>query len=273
MPGIFYLLLMSIIAFGSVILMRKLWGKDGVFVIAIGCLTGANFYNVNSYGIELWGMIVGVDAIVYTCFIYCLIILKQDYGDKPANSLLYSSIVALIFAALIDFIAKWATAGLDNNVIWGLISYLISALATWLAVFTVFKLIDFLQKKNCNKYLVIILALVIASLINSTVYLGLLALLPSGIDDNFAITLLGSYFSKLIALIFTIITVAIFEVMKKKNWIKQCPKSQPDTNTPPPPDVAVPANTQNLEVPQTTSQSNKKPQKRENSTQKQDKSA
>ena len=221
MFGVLFLILMALMSFLALTFLRKVWGKDGIYVIAIGCICAANFYNVGSYGIEFYNTIIGVDSILYQCFIYCIIIMHLDYGKKISNSLLYSSIIAIIFAATVDFIAKWATIGLNTDIVWGFVSYLVSALATWVAVFVMFKIIDKCQQKNWNKYLVILLGVIITSFLNTAIYFGIMALIPNGLGTNFVPALLGSYVGKSIALVFTLLTAFLHNYLfnKKQEFI------------------------------------------------------
>ncbi|HIV01448.1 MAG TPA: hypothetical protein IAA62_02710 [Candidatus Caccopulliclostridium gallistercoris] len=203
-----FLVLTAVLVFVILIVSNRFWGKDALFVVGIGCAIGSNIYNVGDYGIVIGNLVFGIDSVIYTVFVFVVLLCLKNYDEKSAFTLLYSAMGSIMLSALLVFIASWASAGFASNLIWGFVSYLISVIATFAALFTTIKLFKYFEGKNLNVYLNFLINVLIASFINSLIYFGAVAII-SGFEENFLGQLGASYIGKLMSTAFSLLTYFI----------------------------------------------------------------
>ena len=203
-----FLVLTAVLVFAILIVSNRFWGKDALFVVGIGCAIGSNIYNVGDYGIVIGNLVFGIDSVIYTVFVFVVLLCLKNYDEKSAFTLLYSAMGSIMLSALLVFIASWASAGFASNLIWGFVSYLISVIATFAALFTTIKLFKYFESKNLNVYLNFLINVLIASFINSLIYFGAVAII-SGFEENFLGQLGASYIGKLMSTAFSLLTYFI----------------------------------------------------------------
>ncbi len=203
-----FLVLTAVLVFAILIVSNRFWGKDALFVVGIGCAIGSNIYNVGDYGIVIGNLVFGIDSVIYTVFVFVVLLCLKNYDEKSAFTLLYSAMGSIMLSALLMFIASWASAGFASNLIWGFVSYLISVIATFAALFTTIKLFKYFEGKNLNVYLNFLINVLIASFINSLIYFGAVAII-SGFEENFLGQLGASYLGKLMSTAFSLLTYFI----------------------------------------------------------------
>lgn len=203
-----FLVLTAVLVFAILIVFNRFWGKDALFVVGIGCAIGSNIYNVGDYGIVIGNLVFGIDSVIYTVFVFVVLLCLKNYDEKSAFTLLYSAMGSIMLSALLMFIASWASAGFASNLIWGFVSYLISVIATFVALFTTIKLFKYFEGKNLNVYLNFLINVLIASFINSLIYFGAVAII-SGFEENFLGQLGASYIGKLMSTAFSLLTYFI----------------------------------------------------------------
>lgn len=200
-----FLVLTAVLVFVILIVSNRFWGKDALFVVGIGCAIGSNIYNVGDYGIVIGNLVFGIDSVIYTVFVFVVLLCLKNYDEKSAFTLLYSAMGSIMLSALLVFIASWASAGFASNLIWGFVSYLISVIATFAALFITIKLFKYFESKNLNVYLNFLINVLIASFINSLIYFGAVAII-SGFEENFLGQLGASYLGKLMSTAFGLLT-------------------------------------------------------------------
>lgn len=203
-----FLVLTAVLVFVILIVSNRFWGKDALFVVGIGCAIGSNIYNVGDYGIVIGNLVFGIDSVIYTVFVFVVLLCLKNYDEKSVFTLLYSAMGSIMLSALLVFIASWASAGFASNLIWGFVSYLISVIATFVALFTTIKLFKYFEGKNLNVYLNFLINVLIASFINSLIYFGAVAII-SGFEENFLGQLGASYIGKLMSTAFSLLTYFI----------------------------------------------------------------
>ena len=203
-----FLVLTAVLVFAILIVSNRFWGKDALFIVGIGCAIGSNIYNVGDYGIVIGNLVFGIDSVIYTVFVFVVLLCLKNYDEKSAFTLLYSAMGSIMLSALLVFIASWASAGFASNLIWGFVSYLISVIATFAALFTTIKLFKYFEGKNLNVYLNFLINVLIASFINSLIYFGAVAII-SGFEENFLGQLGASYLGKLMSTAFSLLTYFI----------------------------------------------------------------
>ena len=89
-------------------------------------------------------------------------------------------------------------------------------MATLVALLIALKLFEILENKKVNIFINIAIVILIASLINSTIYFGCVTII-NGVYDNFISMLIGSYIGKTMCLILSLIT---YLIISKYNYKK-----------------------------------------------------
>jgi len=185
----------------------KIFNKNALFTVGIGSIIGANIYNVGSYPIVIGNFVFGLDSIIYTLFVFCVLLMYIDYGKEAMKSLLYTSIASIFFTAILAFAGSYSQSGLSSNLIWSSLSHLNSIIATFFAIWAMIFVYDWLRKKKFNWYLTIVAVLLVACIINSLIYFGLTFIYMGSLGSAFWNSLSASYIGKSIA---TIICLLIF---------------------------------------------------------------
>lgn len=215
MNNILFFGIFTFLAFAIFFVGLKLFHKDAIFTIAIGTLIGSNIYNVNAFPIIIGKLQFGMDSIIYTIFIFCMLLMYVDYGKKACNLLLYTSIFSLFFTAFLAFMGNYAMSGITADLVWDSLSYIYSIVATFFAVWLMILTFDFFIKKRVNWYITIFLALLVACIVNSLIYFGLTFLTVGSLGSSFLSALAGSYIGKLIATLF-----CLFIFWSETWWVK-----------------------------------------------------
>lgn len=197
---IFTLVLFSIFVFS-----RYKWGKDALFVVGIGCLIASNIYNVGSYPLVMFGLTFGIDSVIYTLGIFCILVMFIDYDKSSYRSLLYSGVGSILLTAFFAFVGNSLAFGFSDSLYWTALSYVFSVIGTLLAVWTMIWLYGKLVARGWNVYVVIAVCLLIASLINSAIYFGLNFIVTASLGENFLLTLAGSYIGKTFTIVFCLL--------------------------------------------------------------------
>jgi len=226
--SIYVLILVAVFCFAFTCFFRKWRDKDILILIAIGCAINANIFNSNTVPVEVGNLVFGIDSIIYTLFVFTVIIEARDYGIKDAKSMTTITIAAIMISATIEFFAYWSFSGINTQILISLGLYVISAFGTFVAIWAMLWLFQTLKKKNVNRFVNIALCILIASIINSFIYFGGAFMIGAGTSSNFVGALIGSYIGK----IFCIFLALVVYFINTTFWIpkglekKYCKKSK-----------------------------------------------
>lgn len=214
----YQLLLTSIICFVSFFFVYKKWKLSALFTFAIGSIVNSNYLTSSSYPIVLGSLKFGLDSIIYTLFLFCIIIAYLEYDKKTAMSLTYSGVAAVAFSGILQFFADWAVAGSVTDSVFGtLLSFACSIIGTLVAVYIMLIIAEkFIAKKISIAY-ILTLCIFVGSVINSLLYFGIAYVIGNLYLDNFLNVLLASYIGKIYALLFALATFIFlqrYEVLK-----------------------------------------------------------
>ena len=193
--SIYILILFAFVAFAFLVVARKKYDYAMLFTIAIGCGVNANIYNSVSAPVMVGPVYFSIDSILYTLFMFTVIICAKDYDIRRAKILTSSALAAILVSAVIEFFAGWSSVGYSDTLLIKFIGYLASAVGTFAGVWAMlamFKKMD--SKANIN--LTFIICVLLASIINSTIYYsGVIAV--SGRIENLFYILAGSAIGKI----------------------------------------------------------------------------
>lgn len=203
--GIWFWFVMAVIAFLFITIIRKWHDLAILYTIAIGFAINANIFNSISAPMFCGPIIFSIDSILYTGFMFCVVVCAIEYGVKKAKILTSSTIAAILLSAVIEFLAKTSTTGFSIDYLISLSSYVFSSIGTFFGVWLMLFVFEKLNAKNCNIYLNIIVCILISSIINSTIFY-LFTILTSQVTENMLFILIGSYIGKIICILLCLLS-------------------------------------------------------------------
>lgn len=215
-----FLLIFTIIMFIGFIFAKKFFGKNALFVVGIGCVIGANLYNANDFPIALGNMVLGIDSVVYTLFVFSVITMYIYFGKTAMREVLYCAVGSIFLTALLSFSGNFFQVGITENSFYSFLYYFFSILGTIVAIEVMILVFNKLKNKNINIYFNITIALIIASLLNTAIYYGLSYFAFGGLGDAFLPVLLGSYVGKGVSLLFCLGAYYLGTVLDKKKIVR-----------------------------------------------------
>lgn len=168
--GFWFWFVLCFISFAFITLVRKRHDYAMLYTIAIGFAINANIFNASSTPILCGKLVFAIDSILFTGFMYCVIVCAHEYGVRNAKILTSSTIAAILLSAIIEFLAKTSATGFQSSYLIGLLGYLFSALGTFAGVWLMLFVYTALKNKKCNTYLNFVVCLLISSIINSSIF-------------------------------------------------------------------------------------------------------
>ena len=194
--GFALLIVFVFVAFGLTTLFRRWIDIPTLLAVAIGCAVNANIFNPIKYPINVGPFIFSIEAILYTLFMYTIVVRILDYGYKAAKTMTLTSVAAIIISAIIEFVALVSYEGFAVSTLKTFSFYFLSSLGTIAGVWIMILLTIQLRKKNVNSYVIIPIAIITSGLIHSIIYYGGMALIEWDINDNAVAMILGAIIGK-----------------------------------------------------------------------------
>ena len=213
--NIIYFLLFSVCVFLCALIGGKRFRNTTLYALAIGGVVNANFFHAGNYPISCFGLPFGIDSIIYTLFIFCVVIMFIKEGKGQAYLLAISSIVAIMFSAVMQLVSDILSKGSSLDVWLTFLTFTISALASIVAVIAMLELLEKLKTK-VNKYTLLTIGILVVTIINTLIYYSS-SLLLRGIPTNIGIMLLTSFIGKFIALLCALFTLKLINTYDKKH--------------------------------------------------------
>lgn len=202
---IWFLILVAFVAFAFMAVVRKWHDYALLYTIAIGFAVNANIYNSFTTPVTCGNIVFAVDSILYTGFMFTIMICAREYGIKKAKIITSSTIAAILLSAVIELFANMSAFGYGNAQITKLFSYVFSAIGTFAGVWVMLWIYEKLDKRRLNVYVNFAICVLLASIINSAIFYGF-NVLTSGVAENFGWILLGSYIGKVFSILLGLAT-------------------------------------------------------------------
>lgn len=193
--SIYILIIFAVFAFSLFVFVRKWHDYSMLFTFAIGCAVNANIFNSITNPVVAGGMVFSIDSILYTLFMFTVVICAKDYDIRRAKILTSSAIAAILVSSFIEFFANLSSFGFSMDLVIKLVGYIASALGTFAGIWLMLYVFKKLEKRKTNVYLSFAVCILIASVINSTIYYAAV-IASSGKIENLLYTLIGSYIGK-----------------------------------------------------------------------------
>ena len=215
--NLIWFILFGLAIFACTLIGYKRFHNTTLYALAIGGVVNANFFNAHTYPIDIFGISFGIDSIIYTLFVFCVILMYIKEGRKQAYLLAASSIIAIMFSATMqlvsDLLSKGTSFAVWNAFIDFTISSIVSAVAVIIMIET-FRLLSNKFKLFNNPYILTLYGILLCTIINSTLYYGAVILL-NGTNENTPILLLTSFIGKMFALGCSLLALYLFLIIRK----------------------------------------------------------
>ena len=211
--GFALLVIFMFVAFGLTTLFRRWIDIPALIAVAIGCAVNANIFNPIKYPIVVGPFIFSIEIILYTLFMYTIVIRVLDYGYKAAKTMTFTSVAAIIISAIIEFVALVSFQGFDVETLKLFSFYFLSSIGTIAGVWVMVWIASNCRKKNLNSYIIIPLAIISSGLIHSIIYYGGMALVNWKIDENALAMILGAVIGKAVC-----IGLSVFCYFVNQKW-------------------------------------------------------
>ena len=170
--GFALLIIFMFVAYGLTTLFRRWIDIPTLLAVAIGCAVNANIFTPLNSGIEVGPFVFSIEAILYTLFMYTIIVRILDYGYQAAKRMTFTSVAAIIISAIIELVAVLVRDGVNADAFKTFSYYAFSSIGTifgvWLMIFITIQC----RKKNISAYLFIPFAIVASTLVHAVFYYG-----------------------------------------------------------------------------------------------------
>ena len=164
------LIIFMFVAYGFTTLFRRWIDVPTLLAVAIGCAVNANLFTPISYPIKVGELTFSFEIVLYTLFMYTIVIRILDYGYKAAKTMTFTSVAAIVISAIIELFAELADKGFKDFVFKDFSLYLFSSLGTMIGVWVMVLITIGCRKKNISSYIIIPLAITASSIIHAIIY-------------------------------------------------------------------------------------------------------
>lgn len=215
--NLLYLVLASLVVFLATTICfekKNVWSTI-IGAIGVGGVVNSNFFNAADYPIDVFGWSFGVDSIIFTLFIFT-VILKYLYWDrKEAYTYSLSAAGAVLFAAIIEVSANAFSSGHSEHIWRKFGGFAVSVIGTIAACVAIIEIMHAIKKKTkIHDFWTVLIALVVATIVNSTIYYGLYSLVTG---TEFLLEIMyTSYFGKLIAIGCALLTFGLMKLIERR---------------------------------------------------------
>ena len=170
--GLALLIIFMFLAYGLTTLLRRWIDVPTLVAVAIGCAVNANLFHPFTAGVKVGPLTFSIEIVLYTLFMYTIIVRILDYSYKEAKTMTFTSIAAIIISAFIEFASFLMTEGNALDAFKLFSTYLFSSIGTIVGVWVMVWITIHSRKKNISPYLIIPFAIIPASLIHALFFYG-----------------------------------------------------------------------------------------------------
>lgn len=190
------LIIFVFVAYGLTTLFRRWIDIPTLLAVAIGCAVNANIFNPLTAPIMVGPLTFSIEIVLYTLFMYTIVVRILDYGYNDAKRMTFTSVAAIIISAFIELMANLMTKGFSSETFKQFSYYLFSSIGTILGVWVMVFITIFCRKKSVNVYVIIPLAIAASSIIHSLFFFGGVALVNWKFDIYSVQQALGTIIGK-----------------------------------------------------------------------------
>lgn len=206
--GLALLISFMIVAFFLTTLLRRWIDIPMLIAVAIGCAVNANILNHITAPVVVGPFTFSIEIILYTLFMYTIMIRILDYSYHDGKIMTFTSIAAIIISAIIELISKLATGADVAESFIAFSYYFISCAGTALAVWFMVLVTIHFKEASAPRVIILGLALVLASVVHTLVYYGGMSLIEQKLVYGLS-NLYGALVGKAICIGLAMISYAI----------------------------------------------------------------
>lgn len=166
------LIVFMFVAFGLTTLFRRWIDIPTLIAVAIGCAVNANIFHPLTAPIVLGELTFSIEIVLYTLFMYTVVIRILDYGYGDAKRMTFTSVAAIIISAFIELVAHLMMSGFTVKAFADFSYYLFSSIGTIVGVWVMVEITIFCRKKGLSSYFIIPLAIAVSSIIHAIFFFG-----------------------------------------------------------------------------------------------------
>lgn len=212
--GLVILIVFMFVAYGLTTLFRRWIDVPVLLAVAIGCAVNANIFNPYTAPIVVGPFTFSIEIVLYTLFMYTIIVRILDYSYKDAKTMTFTSIAAILISAFIELVAFLMTQGDVWQAFKSFAIYLFSSIGTVAGVWIMVLITILCRKKNVSPYLIIPFAIIPASIIHAIFFYGGMIIVYQNTDIfDLAYGALGTIIGKSVCIL-----LSIFCYFINKKW-------------------------------------------------------
>lgn len=174
--GFALLIIFMFIGFGLTTLFRRWIDVPTLLAVAIGCAVNANLFTPINSPITVGPFIFSMEIVLYTLFMYTIVVRILDYGYKAAKVMTFTSVAAIVISAFIELFARLANEVPADVAFKDFSYYLFSSVGTIFGVWIMIYITILCRKRKISPYIIIPLAIIASSIVHSLFYYGGIAL-------------------------------------------------------------------------------------------------
>ena len=209
------LIIFMFVAFGLTTLFRRWIDVPTLIAVAIGCAVNANIFNPLTAPIVLGPFTFSIEIVLYTLFMYTLIVRILDYGYRAGKVMTFTSVAAISISAFIELMAVLMRDGFTFDALKAFSIYLFSSVGTILGAWLMVLITIQCRKKKVSCYIIIPLAIAVSSIVHAVFFYGGVALVNWEIGIYTAYDALGTIIGKAVCILLSILCYFI----NKKFWV------------------------------------------------------
>lgn len=209
------LIIFMFVAYGLTTLFRRWVDIPTLIGVAIGCAVNANIFTPLRYPINVGPFTFSFEVVLYTIFMYTIVVRILDYGYQDAKKMTLTSVAAIIISAIIELFAEFSAQGFVEQVIKNFSIYLFSSMGTIFGVWVMVIITINCRKKKISSYLIIPFAIAASSLIHAIFYYGGVSLVQWQLGLYTLRMFLGAIVGKGACILLSILCYLI----NKKYWV------------------------------------------------------
>ena len=194
------LVIFMFLAFGLTTLFRRWIDIPTLIAVAIGCAVNANIFNPLTAPVKLGSLTFSIEIVLYTLFMYTILVRILDYGYSEAKRMTFTSIAAILISAFIELVALVSYQGFTADALKSFSFYFLSSIGTIAGAWVMIWITIRCRAKNISCYLIIPFAIIASGLIHSVIYYGGMALINWKIDEAALSMILGAIIGKAVCI-------------------------------------------------------------------------
>ena len=203
--GLVILIVFMFVAYGLTTLFRRWIDVPVLLAVAIGCAVNANIFNPYTAPIVVGPFTFSIEIVLYTLFMYTIIVRILDYSYKDAKTMTFTSIAAILISAFIELVAFLMTQGDVWQAFKSFAIYLFSSIGTIVGVWIMVLITILCRKKNISPYLIIPFAIIPSSIIHAIFFYGGMIIVYQNTDIfDLAYGALGTIIGKSVCILLSI---------------------------------------------------------------------